>query len=90
MSWHEAPRKICFRNFFKNIYIVLNLSIKVFFKIKFCFIIFEEVCDLLPEIFDIIDTNELRCSFFERMVALAFSHFEKKNVDWAVIETGLG
>ncbi len=34
--------------------------------------------------------KELRPSFFELSVALAFEHFSEENVDVAVIETGLG
>lgn len=34
--------------------------------------------------------GELKPSFFEMTVALAFDHFNKKTVDIAVIETGLG
>lgn len=34
--------------------------------------------------------EQLEASFFEVSIAMAFSYFEKKNVDLAVIETGLG
>lgn len=34
--------------------------------------------------------EEIKPSFFEVTVAMAFHYFKEKNVDWAVIETGLG
>ena len=36
------------------------------------------------------DFQDLNMSFFEMTVALAFQYFDKKNVDIAIIETGLG
>lgn len=34
--------------------------------------------------------NRLKPSFFEITVAMAFDYFKKENVDWAVVEVGLG
>ena len=34
--------------------------------------------------------NEIKSTFFEVTTAMAFSHFNEKNVDIAIIETGLG
>lgn len=34
--------------------------------------------------------EEIRPSFFEFTVAMAFAHFAKKGVEWAVVEVGLG
>ena len=34
--------------------------------------------------------SRIKPSFFEITVAMAFQHFEKENVDFAVVETGLG
>ncbi len=37
-----------------------------------------------------VDIGKRRATFFEIATAMAFYHFAKKNVDWAVIETGMG
>ena len=48
----------------------------------------EEVISFVKE--NKIFFSNLKCSFFEMTVGLAFSYFAKNNVDIAVIETGLG
>ncbi|MCI5054953.1 MAG: bifunctional folylpolyglutamate synthase/dihydrofolate synthase [Flavobacteriales bacterium] len=47
-----------------------------------------EVMEFLKEGRDLID--QIKPSFFEMTVIMAFRYFAKQNVDWAVIETGLG
>jgi len=37
-----------------------------------------------------VDIGKRRATFFEIATAMAFYHFSKENVDWAVIETGMG
>ena len=37
-----------------------------------------------------VDTGERKATFFEIATAMGFYHFAKKNVEWAVIETGMG
>lgn len=49
----------------------------------------------MEEVIDFVNTNkgiieELAPSFFEITTAMAFQFFERKQVDWAVIEVGLG
>lgn len=46
------------------------------------------VCDLINNAFEII--NEIKPSFFEMSVALAFEYFKQEKVDVAVIEVGMG
>ncbi len=36
------------------------------------------------------DTGKRKATFFEIATAMGFYHFSKENVDWAVIETGMG
>jgi dihydrofolate synthase / folylpolyglutamate synthase len=36
------------------------------------------------------DTGKRQATFFEIATAMGFYHFSKQNVDWAVIETGMG
>ncbi|MBU0972457.1 MAG: bifunctional folylpolyglutamate synthase/dihydrofolate synthase [Proteobacteria bacterium] len=36
------------------------------------------------------DTGERKATFFEINTAMAFYHFSRENVDWAIIETGMG
>jgi dihydrofolate synthase/folylpolyglutamate synthase len=48
----------------------------------------EFVVDFVKKIKDI--SEQVKPSFFELTVAMAFDHFEKEKVDIAVIETGLG
>lgn len=49
-----------------------------------------ELCEIMEEIFQISETGGLSPTFFELTTALAFHYFRKKNVEIAVIETGLG
>ena len=37
-----------------------------------------------------VDTGERKATFFEIATAMGFYHFSKENVDWAIIETGMG
>lgn len=50
----------------------------------------EEVIFSAENIFQVCQKLELHLSFFEFMTFLAFEFFHKKNVDIAVIETGIG
>lgn len=50
----------------------------------------EDVCRLLAKIFETLEKLQLECSFFEITTALAFLYFAENNVDYALIETGLG
>ena len=52
---------------------------------------------LMPEsaVVDFVETNEalftkIKPSFFEITVAMAFDYFAKEQVDWAVVEVGMG
>lgn len=47
-----------------------------------------EVVDFVEENKDIL--NQIKPSFFEMTVALAFDFFAKRNIDIAIIETGMG
>jgi dihydrofolate synthase/folylpolyglutamate synthase len=38
----------------------------------------------------VVDRGKRKATFFEITTAMAFYHFSKENVDWAVIETGMG
>lgn len=49
----------------------------------------KEIVDLTNRIGRIVDTME-KVSSFEFMTAMAFEYFKEQNVDFAVIETGLG
>lgn len=49
--------------------------------------------DQIIEAYDAVhraDIGERRATFFEIATAMGFFHFSKQNVDWAVIETGMG
>lgn len=50
----------------------------------------EEVIDGMQKIFAIDQQYDLKATFFEMTTFLAFDYFRKKQVDIAVIETGLG
>lgn len=50
----------------------------------------EDVVKLLEEIFNIKKLYEIPATFFELTTILGFTYFAKKQVDCAVIETGLG
>jgi len=49
-----------------------------------------DVISIASEIKDLIKDSDLNPTFFEFVTAMAFHYFAKNNVDWAVIETGLG
>jgi dihydrofolate synthase / folylpolyglutamate synthase len=50
----------------------------------------EDVVEELRELFAWEEKCEIEASFFELTTALAFNYFRRRNVDFAVIETGLG
>jgi dihydrofolate synthase/folylpolyglutamate synthase len=50
----------------------------------------EEVCHLLPYIFQLCQTHDISATFFEVTTALAFAFFQHRNVDVVVLEVGLG
>ena len=52
------------------------------------FITDEEIISFMMYVQPII--NEIKSTFFEVTTAMAFNHFNEKNVDIAIIETGLG
>lgn len=50
----------------------------------------KDTAEGLERIFKIVDENQIQCTFFEIATLLCFDYFAKSNVDFAVIETGLG
>lgn len=46
--------------------------------------------ELLTEIFHIIEEEKIPATFFEITTLLALKYFSKQNIDFAVLETGLG
>ena len=50
----------------------------------------EDVDSLISEIRGVIEKNSIETTFFEFTTAMAFLHFARKKVDYAVIEVGLG
>lgn len=50
----------------------------------------DEYCELLGEFLDILDSTGLVPSYFEVLVAFSYWVFAQKQVDYAVIEVGLG
>lgn len=50
----------------------------------------EEVSRGLNTLFSICERNKIEANFFEMTTALAFDYFRKKEVDFGVIEVGLG
>jgi dihydrofolate synthase/folylpolyglutamate synthase len=50
----------------------------------------EEVVELTEEIRSTIEGSELNPTFFEFVTVIAFLYFKRKNVEWAVVETGMG
>ncbi len=50
----------------------------------------KDVIGLASEIRNSITDTDLNPTFFEFVTAIAFYYFAKQNIDWAVIETGLG
>jgi dihydrofolate synthase/folylpolyglutamate synthase len=49
-----------------------------------------EVIEIASMIHSLIAGTELNPTFFEFVTAMAFYYFAQSNVDWAVIETGMG
>jgi len=51
----------------------------------------EDVICITGKIKNIIEKyNKIRPTYFEFITAMAFMYFREKNIDWAVIETGMG
>ncbi|MBA3061021.1 MAG: bifunctional folylpolyglutamate synthase/dihydrofolate synthase, partial [Nitrospirae bacterium] len=50
----------------------------------------DEVVELTEEIRSTIEGSELNPTFFEFVTAMGFLYFKRKNIDWAVVETGMG
>lgn len=50
----------------------------------------EDICEWLSQIFSAQKKLNLSATFFELTTVIAFCHFAKKEVDIAVVETGLG
>ena len=49
-----------------------------------------EVIRTASEIYNYISNTDLTPTFFEFVTAMAFYYFAGKNIDWAVVETGMG
>ena len=49
-----------------------------------------EYCAQISEFLDLVDESELKPSHFEVLVAFSYWEFHKKQVDYAVVEVGLG
>ena len=49
-----------------------------------------EVIELTEEIRSTIEGSGLNPTFFEFVTAMGFLYFKRKNIDWAVVETGMG
>ena len=49
-----------------------------------------EVIELTSRIRNTIGDSDIKPTFFEIVTAMAFCYFAERNVDWAVIETGMG
>ena len=49
-----------------------------------------EFCKALSEFLDIIAKGSIKPSYFEFMIAFAYWEFERRHVDYAVVEVGLG
>lgn len=50
----------------------------------------DELISLIEELRGLVEKNEIDTTFFELTTALAFIHFAREDVDFAVIEVGLG
>lgn len=50
----------------------------------------DAVEELLTQLFALVEKERIPATFFEITTLLAFLHFAKNNVDFAVLETGLG
>ena len=60
------------------------------FKINSKSIVDDKLKSIILELEAILKENNLTATFFEFTTALAFLYFKKENVDYAVIEVGLG
>ncbi|MDP1758281.1 MAG: folylpolyglutamate synthase/dihydrofolate synthase family protein, partial [Thermodesulfovibrionales bacterium] len=49
-----------------------------------------EVVELTEEIRSTIEGSELNPTFFEFVTVMGLLYFKRKNIDWAVVETGMG
>lgn len=53
----------------------------------------ERLSELAAELMPVVDgmaAEGMRCTFFEATTALAFMHFEREGVEYAVVEVGMG
>ena len=50
----------------------------------------DEVIELTEEIRSTIEGSELNPTFFEFVTVMGFLYFKRKNIVWAVVETGMG
>jgi len=50
----------------------------------------EELDELIEKVKEIYEKNNFSLTFFETITAMAFMYFKKKEVDYVVMETGLG
>jgi dihydrofolate synthase/folylpolyglutamate synthase len=50
----------------------------------------DDVIDLTSYVIETISETGIRPTFFEFVTAMAFFYFASKNIDWAVVETGMG
>ncbi|MEN8263642.1 MAG: folylpolyglutamate synthase/dihydrofolate synthase family protein [Nitrospirota bacterium] len=50
----------------------------------------DDVIDIASEVRRSISGKDLNPTFFEFVTAMAFHYFAQNNVDWAVVETGMG
>ena len=50
----------------------------------------DEVIELTEEIRSTIEGSELNPTFFEFVTAMGLLYLKRKNIDWAVVETGMG
>jgi len=49
-----------------------------------------DFCESLEEFLGIVESSNLEPTYFEVLIAFAYWYFAKENVDYAVIETGIG
>ena len=49
-----------------------------------------EFCSVLEEFLSVIEKSDIKPSYFELLVALAYWEFARQKVDYAVVEVGLG
>lgn len=50
----------------------------------------DEFCKALSDFLTLVDQSGIKPSYFELMIALAFYEFRRRQVDYAVVEVGLG